>query len=116
MLTGKALVEFVQQNEDLNQTQLAREAGYVRTTETGREQVLVKSFYEALLKAQGLKMKVGKAPGKSARYTTTVHRSGVVLVGKIYSQRFGLKPGDPLEIVLEDDCIKLVPRDEPAAA
>jgi bifunctional DNA-binding transcriptional regulator/antitoxin component of YhaV-PrlF toxin-antitoxin module len=38
-----------------------------------------------------------------------VHASGVILLGKTYAADFGLKPGDELEIVLDADCIKLVP-------
>ena len=81
----------------------------MRTTRTGREQVLVKQFYNSLLAAQGMPIPVGKTPGKSAQYATSVHRSGVILLGKTYSEKFGLKPGDELEIVLDEDCIKLVP-------
>lgn len=110
MLTGKELLAYAEEHEELNQTQLARGAGYVRTTKSGKEQVLVKAFYQALLQAKGLNVRVGKAPGKSARFSTTVHRSGVILVGRIYSERFGLEPGNELDIVLEDDCIKLVPK------
>lgn len=109
MISGQDLIAFVKQHEGLSQTELARAAGYVRTTEAGKEQVLVKAFYDALLKAQGLKIVVGKAPGKVAQYETTVHRSGIVLVGKTYTQKFGLEAGDSLKIVLEGDSIRLVP-------
>lgn len=109
MLVGSDLIAFVRENEALNQMELARGAGYVRMTRTGREQVLVKQFYNALLAAKGMPISVGKTPGKSAQYETTVHKSGVILLGKTYSERFGLKPGDALQICIEDECIKLVP-------
>jgi bifunctional DNA-binding transcriptional regulator/antitoxin component of YhaV-PrlF toxin-antitoxin module len=109
MLVGSALIDFVRENEDLNQMELARGAGYVRTTRTDREQVLVKQFYNALLAAQGMPISVGKTPGKSAQFETTVHKSGVILLGKTYSERFGLKPGDALQICIEDEAIRLVP-------
>ena len=89
--------------------ELARGAGYVRTTRTGREQVLVKQFYNSLLAAKGMPIPVGKTPGKSAQFSTSVPRSWVILLGKTYSEKFGLNPGDELEIVLAEDCIKLVP-------
>lgn len=108
MLTGSTLLSFVKENDTLNQQELAAKAGYTRTTKTGRQQILVKQFYNALLSAQGYEIPVGKAPGKVAAYETTVHRSGVILLGKTYSQRFGLEPGDVLDIVMEDDAIKLV--------
>lgn len=109
MLVGSELIAYCKENDGLNQMELARGAGYVRTTRTGREQVLVKQFYNSLLAAQGMPIPVGKTPGKSAQYATSVHRSGVILLGKTYSETFGLKPGDELEIVLAEDCIKLVP-------
>jgi hypothetical protein len=110
MLVGKALLDLVKEHEDMNQTELARAAGYVRATKTGKEQVLVKQFYNALLRAQGVAIAVGKAPGKVAQYQTTVHRSGVILLGKTYSQKFNLQPGDELEIVIDDEAIRLVPK------
>jgi len=109
MLTGALLISFVKENEDMNQMELARGAGYVRTTKTGRDQVLVKKFYNELLAAKGMPIAIGKTPGKSALYETSVHKSGVILLGKTYSEKFGLKPGDGLRIDVEDECIKLVP-------
>ncbi|MGA0099658.1 MAG: AbrB/MazE/SpoVT family DNA-binding domain-containing protein [Steroidobacteraceae bacterium] len=109
MLTGDKLIAFVQAHEELNQKELAEAAGYVRTTQTGREQVRVKEFVNALLAAKGLSITVGRLPGKSARFETTVHRNGSILIGKTYSRKFGLKPGDRLEIVLDEDAIQLVP-------
>lgn len=116
MLVGSELVAYCKENDGLNQMELARGAGYVRTTRTGREQVLVKQFYNSLLAAKGMPIPVGKTPGKSAQFSTSVHRSGVILLGKTYSEKFGLNPGDELEIVLADDCIKLVPVPVKAAA
>ena len=110
MLVGKALIDYVKANELLNQTELAEGAGYVKTTSTGRTNVQVKQFYNALLSAQGLTIEVGKAPGKTAQYETAVHQSGIILLGKTYSKKFGIEPGDVLEIVLEEDAIRLVPK------
>lgn len=116
MLSGPDLIAYVKENDGLNQVELARGAGYVRTTKTGREQVLVKSFYNALLAAKGMPITVGRSAGKSALYETTVHKSGVILLGRTYSERFGLEPGDALQIKLEDDCIRLVPLPAQAAS
>jgi len=109
MLTGAELIAFVKANEEMNQMELARGAGYVRVTKSGREQVLVKKFYNELLAAKGMPIAVGKTPGKAALYETSVHKSGVILLGKTYSEQFGLKAGDVLRIEIEDECIKLVP-------
>lgn len=110
MLTGQELLSFVKANEDMDQAEIAREAGYVRVTEKGTERLLINKLNEALLEAKGLKLKSGKKPGKSAQYLTTVHRTGVILVGKTYSQKFGVEPGDELKIVIEEDSIRLVPQ------
>lgn len=117
MLVGNELIDFVKQNDTLGRKELAAAAGYVRTTKTGKSQVLTQQFTNALLSAKGTPLQVGKAPGKAAKYQTTVHANGVVLIGKIYIEKFGLNPGDELDIVIEDDAIKLVPMpfdDEPA--
>lgn len=109
MLVGNELIEFVKANDTLNRKELAAAAGYVRTTKTGKEQILTKTFTDALLSAKGTPIQVGRAPGKTIKYVTTVHTNGVVLIGKNYVEKFGLNPGDELDIVLEDDAIKLVP-------
>ena len=57
-----------------------------------------------------------RSPGKTAQFETTVHRSGIVLVGKTYVEKFGLKAGDSLDIVLDDEFIKLVPKAASQAA
>ncbi len=109
MLVGQELIAFVKDNEELNQIELAQGAGYTRTTKTGKHQVLVKQFYNALLAAKGMPISIGKLPGKSAQYETTVHKNGVILLGKTYSEKFGLKPGDSLQILVEDEAIRLIP-------
>lgn len=109
MLVGNELIDFVKKNDTLNRKELAAAAGYVRTTKSGKEQILTKTFTDALLSAKGTPIQVGKAPGKAVKYITTVHSNGVVLIGKTYVEKFGLNPGDELDILLEDDAIKLVP-------
>ena len=110
VLVGSELIDFVTEREAWTQTELARGAGYVRTTKKGRENILVKKFLNELLAAQGLQINVGRTPGKLAQYETTVHKSGVILLGRTYSESFELEPGDKLTISIEEDCIKLVPK------
>lgn len=112
MLEGQELLDFVKGSESrqLTEPDLAREAGYIRITKTGREQVLTKRFYNALLAAKGIEVNLGRTPGKTPQFTTHVHRSGVILLGKTYSEEFGLNPGDELVIKLDDDAIRLVPK------
>jgi len=109
MLVGEKLISFCKAHDGLNQMQLARGAGYVRETKAGKVQVLVKTFYNELLKAQGMPIPVGNAAGKPVQYRTHVHKNGAILLGKSYAAEFGLQPGDELQIVMADDGIKLVP-------
>ena len=114
MLTGQELLSFVKANPEMDQAQIARGAGYVRTTDKGVERLLTTKLHHALLEAQGVKLTTARKPGKSAQFVTTVHRTGVILIGRTYSEKFGVEPGDELQIVIEDDSIRLVPRTEAA--
>lgn len=110
MLVGAELIDFVKQNPEMNRSQLAKGAGYVRTTEDGKEQVLVQKFYDSLLTAQGMPIKKGKPGaglGKRAQHETTVHKSGILLIGKVYTAEFGAEPGDTFGIEVRDDGIWL---------
>lgn len=110
MLTGQELLSLVKANGDMDQSELAREAGYVKVNDKGNERLLITQFHAALLAAKGVKLKTSKKPGKTAQFMTTVHRNGVILVGKTYSEKFGVEPGDELKIVIEEDSIRLVPQ------
>jgi hypothetical protein len=115
MLTGQELLAFVKANGDMDQSELAREAGYMRVADSGKERIMAKQFCEALLEAKGVAIKVGRRPGKTAQFETTVHKTGVILIGKTYSQKFGVEPGDVLDIVISENAIRLVPQgSEPA--
>ena len=108
MLTGLELVDFVKTHEGLTQSELAKAAGYVRDVE-GKEQLLIKKFMDALLIARGIKIAPTKRPGKRANYKTSVHKSGIILLGASYSAKWGLEPGDILDIKMDEDGIRLVP-------
>ena len=111
MLTGAALLEYVKANPDKTQGEQARGAGYVATDKSGKTKLLRAAFNNALLAASGIQFKRGQGlVGKTATYETTVHKSGVILLGKTYSQELGLKPEDPLKIQLEaDGTLRLIP-------
>lgn len=110
MLTGSELIDFVKEHPTVPDVELARTAGYVRLTKGGKEQVMRKAFTNALLAAQGLERPGGRSQGKTAKYETSVHKNGVILLGRTYSEKFGLVAGDFLDILIEEDCIKLVPQ------
>ena len=110
MLTGQELIAFVKANAEMDQSELAHAAGFTRVDKNGKERIMAKRFCEALLEAKGVGMRVGRKPGKTAQFQTTVHKTGVILLGKTYSKEFGLEPGDVLDINLEGDSIRLTPQ------
>ena len=110
MLTGQELIAFVKANAEMDQSELAHAAGFTRVDKNGKERIMAKQFCEALLEAKGVGMRVGRKPGKTAQFQTTVHKTGVILLGKTYSKEFGLEPGDVLDINLEGDSIRLTPQ------
>lgn len=108
MLVGTALLDFVETNEGCTENELAEAAGYTKLV-AGKNLVQVKAFTNALLEAKGVCIKSKTRGGKTAPFKTTVHQSGIVLLGKTYGEKFNLQPGDELEIQLLDDSIKLTP-------
>lgn len=109
MLAGSELVAFVKANADMHPNQLAKKAGFVKTDDEGKSRVLVQQFYDALLAAQGLPIKRTSGRGRPTLQQVSVQRNGIVVLGKRYTDRFGVKPGDTLEISMDDDAIHLVP-------
>ena len=108
MLVGTALLNFVETNEGCTEYELAEAAGYTKVV-NDRSTIQLKSFITALLEAKGVCIKSKARGGKTAPFKTAVHQSGIVLLGKTYSEKFDLLPGDELEIQLLDDAIKLIP-------
>ncbi len=108
MLVGTALLDFVKTNEGCTENELAEAAGYTKVV-SGKNMVQIKAFTSALLEAKGVCIKSKSRGGKTAPFKTAVHQSGIVLLGKTYSEKFDLQPGDELEIQLLDDAIKLIP-------
>lgn len=108
MLVGQELLKFVEINEGSTEHELAEAAGYVKDV-AGKPTVQIKAFTHALLEAKGVRILAKPKGGKVAPFKTAVHKSGIVLLGKTYSEQFKLVPGDELEIQLLDDGIKLVP-------
>ena len=108
MLSGDLLLQLVKGNPDLSRTELAKKAGYVRVTEDGKEQVLLQQFYDACFTAHGTPIKSGRGlHGKPVAYQTTVHQSGILLIGNSYTKEFGADPGDVFGIEVREDGIWL---------
>ena len=88
MITGQELIAFVKANPEMDQSELAHAAGFTRIDKNGKERIMAKQFCEALLEAKGVGMRLGRKPGKTAQFETTVHKTGVILL-------FVPRPVDP---------------------
>lgn len=99
-LTGAELIKFVQANEGVGRISLAKKAGYTRVNKKGEEVADVGKFYNALFEAQGLQLasKRGCRLSNTRSYETTVHASGILLIGKTYTKEAQLTPGDVFRI------------------
>ena len=115
MLTGSELLAKVKELGDVSKSDLVRSCGYVSTKKDGSERLNFTAFYEALLGAKGVSLgtdSVGRGTGKGGRklsYTTKIQFNGNLLVGKAYTAKLDLKPGDEFEFKLGRKQIKLVP-------
>ena len=117
MLHGDQLLAAVAAESGASRSQLVRRCGYVHQTADGREQLLFRAFYEALLDAKGLRLpgRHGRSEsrtglsGRRLNFNTHVHFNGNLMVGRAYLQQLRLQPGDQLKIHLEHGQIRLVP-------
>jgi hypothetical protein len=115
-LVGSDLLNAVRGSKPSQKTDLIKSCGYVENKADGSQQVKYIAFYEALLAAKGfdlfLKEKEPGKRGRSPSYTTCVHSSGNVVIGKAYLNEMNCKPGDEFEIKVTKTGIRLVPKFE----
>jgi hypothetical protein len=108
MLKGKELIAFIKAHPELGKTELARQSGYTRISEEGKEQIMLQAFFEASMAAHGTPIHSrGGAGGPRSKYRTTVHASGIMIVGRTYIKEFSAQPGDVFGIELREDGIWL---------
>lgn len=115
VLTGKALLAKVKENDGLTKRELAKECGYYSVGKEGQTRVALAEFYDALLAAKGIQLepqKTADGRGREASYTLTVHKNGQIVIGAAYTQEMGLKTGDEFEIKLGYKHIHLAKLDE----
>ena len=115
MLVGKELLDKARSLSDRPEDEIAKGCGYVGPS--GR--VLRKSFYHALVKAKGYKLRSnspGRAGNRSSRgrqaeFRTKVHGNGNLLIGHAYTKKLGLEPGQEFRIDVrkESGAISLLP-------
>ncbi|MEY3750185.1 MAG: AbrB family transcriptional regulator [Prochlorococcaceae cyanobacterium] len=124
MLQGDQLLAKLQASASLSRSELVRACGYVSRSEDGRERLRFTEFYEALLEAKGVNLprQAGRlegrrsAQGRHLSFNTHVHFNGNLMVGRAYTEKLHLQPGDQFRIHLDDGEIRLVPLNGKAPA
>jgi hypothetical protein len=117
MLQGDPLLVKLQQLRGLNRSELVRACGYVSHAEDGRERLHFTDFYEAILEAKGVHLpgQGGRAlarrsaQGRQLSFNTHVHFNGNLMVGRAYTEKLHLQPGDQFRIHLNGGEIRLIP-------
>lgn len=102
-LTGKALLQKVEQLSQLSRRETAKRCGYVTETKTGKPRVNLTGFYDAILAAKGMVLDPSSKQDKRGReptYRASVHQNGQLIIGPAYTEQIGAQPGDEFEINL----------------
>lgn len=88
-LKGSALLEKIRELKNTEHREIARICGYV--SDSGR--ILMQSFYNAMMEANG-----APSGGRRATGQVAVHKTGMVIVGSSWTSQLGLKTGDNVNI------------------
>ena len=115
MLVGKELLEKSKLLSKKSEDEIAKACGYV----SPKGRVQRKSFYRALIEAKGYKSgnsgyrKLVKknSRGRQTEFKTKVHGNGNLLIGRAYTKKLGLEPGQEFKINIKKDskAIYLIP-------
>ena len=112
MLTKTDLLDKISQLTEVSKSDVIRACGYIVTIKDGRERLHSTAFYKAVLDAMGVQ--IGRSgsikSGRKLSYLAKVQANGNLLIGKSYTQKLGLKPGEELEIKPGRKQVRLVPR------
>lgn len=113
-LVGPELLSAVREIGPALKSDIVKACGYVSEKPDGTQRINFIAFYEALLAAKGFGLahatngracKRGKAPS----YSTTVHTTGNIVVGKSYVDLLKANPGDEFQIKVTKNGIRLIP-------
>ena len=104
-LTGKDLLKKIKKLGNVSREEKAIECGYYTLTDDGQKRVSMVKFLNALIEAEGINLdsensSETKKRGRSANYRINVQSNGNLSIGKAYTQKMGLKPGDEFEVIL----------------
>lgn len=110
-LTGKALLQKVDELVNVPRRETAKRCGYYTVTKNSQTRVNLTDFYRAVLAAKGVLLspegsKDGR--GREPTYRVSVHQNGQIVIGAAYTKAMGLKPGDEFEIKLGYKHIHLI--------
>ncbi|WP_298616126.1 AbrB family transcriptional regulator [uncultured Thermosynechococcus sp.] len=104
-LTGKALLQRLNELGSVSPKEAAKLCGYCRITKSGEVRVNLGKFYEAVLAARGIKVESSEEEvnhqsgrGRSPSYRVKVHQNGQIVIGSAYTKAMNLKPGDTFKI------------------
>lgn len=104
-LTGKDLLKKVKKLGNVSREEKAIECGYYTLTDNGQKRVSMVKFLNALIEAEGISLDNEsplemKKRGRSANYRIKVQSNCNLSIGKAYTEKMGLKPGDEFEVIL----------------
>ncbi|WP_373480134.1 AbrB family transcriptional regulator [Geminocystis sp.] len=104
-LIGKDLLKTVKKLGNASREEKAIECGYYTLGDNGQKRVSMVKFLNALIEAEGISLDNetsidSKKRGRSANYRINVQSNGNLSIGKAYTDKMGLKPGDEFEVVL----------------
>lgn len=114
-LTGKALLQKVNELSQLSRRERAKKCGYYTKKDEDDIRVNLAEFYDAVLAAKGIELEPGKSKdgrGREPTYRVSVHKNGQIVIGSTYTEAMGLKKGDEFEIKLGYKHIHLIQVDE----
>lgn len=106
MLTGKDLLKKVKKMGDVPREEKAIACGYYTLADNGQKRVSMVKFLNALIEAEGISLDSDNSSdnkgrrGRTANYRINVQSNGNLSIGKAYTERMNLQPGDEFEVVL----------------
>jgi AbrB-like transcriptional regulator len=102
-LVGRVLTDKIKELSHLPKRETAIGCGYYTIAPSGQQRANLSGFYDAVLKAKGIKLETNSGVdgrGREASYRITVHQNGQIVIGAAYTKAMKGKPGDEFEIKL----------------
>ncbi len=105
-LVGKELLKKVKKMGDLPREDKAIECGYYTLADNGQKRVSMVKFLNALIEAEGISLDSDNTSdnkgrrGRTANFRINVQSNGNLSIGKAYTERMNLQPGDQFEVIL----------------